>query len=310
MSKAAPQGEEGPLIPILVDGMGRDGTTITMQLLGTSWEIAFDRIYPYEQRYLSYLLALAQVPEREEWDEVTWNGDHLAVPSTWILDQGLVGPLPWKQRKLLFGGGDPSDPAWPAFFDVVWREFSRRARASIRAECGDRNQPVTHYAQKITAAWTLDPRVLRKSKLVLLLRDPRDTWLSMLAFDQARRARGLPGFIQFAGDKVTSDFLPRFLASQKARLRWISTQTWDSHVLRYEQLVVDMSTVARQLSGWLGIELDHAEVPQETSWTKEHATSETPADSIGRWRHEMSDDIAAEFARELAPELEAHGYDT
>ena len=56
--------EEAGLIPILVDGSGRDGTTLAMQLLATAPEIAFDRVYPYEQRYFNYLLQWSRLPEQ------------------------------------------------------------------------------------------------------------------------------------------------------------------------------------------------------------------------------------------------------
>ena len=75
-------GEEGgaPLVPVLVDGTGRDGTTLAMQLLGTAAEIAFDRTYPYEQRYFSYLLQWSRLPllELEDWESELWNLDSLA----------------------------------------------------------------------------------------------------------------------------------------------------------------------------------------------------------------------------------------
>src|SRR5438045_1003360 len=47
------------LTPILVAGSGRSGTTMLMALLGTDPRVAFDRVYPFENRYLTYLAKFA-----------------------------------------------------------------------------------------------------------------------------------------------------------------------------------------------------------------------------------------------------------
>jgi hypothetical protein len=41
------------LMPILVSGYGRVGSTALMALLGTDERVAFDRRYPFENRYLT-----------------------------------------------------------------------------------------------------------------------------------------------------------------------------------------------------------------------------------------------------------------
>ncbi|HET9198530.1 MAG TPA: hypothetical protein VFN92_09800, partial [Solirubrobacterales bacterium] len=86
------------LTPLLVDGSGRDGTTLVMQLFGTAAEIAFDRTYPYEQRYFSYLLYWSRLPTLEGWDESRWNLDHLAHAEV-LQETPVVGPLPWHERS-------------------------------------------------------------------------------------------------------------------------------------------------------------------------------------------------------------------
>ena len=47
------------LTPILVAGSGRSGTTMLMALLGTDPRVAFDRVYPFENRYLTYFAKFA-----------------------------------------------------------------------------------------------------------------------------------------------------------------------------------------------------------------------------------------------------------
>src|SRR5438132_13668463 len=48
-----------PLMPILVVGYGRVGSTALMALLGTDERVAFDRRYPFEHRYVTYVAKLS-----------------------------------------------------------------------------------------------------------------------------------------------------------------------------------------------------------------------------------------------------------
>jgi hypothetical protein len=302
------QGGEPPLIPILVDSMGRDGSTLTMQLLGSAREIAFDRIYPFEQRYLSYLLAIARVIQVDEWDTDTWNLNRLVMPAETIDRSGLVGPVPWQARRLLDGGDHPDTEAWRSIFDLLWGEFSRRARSAARSEHEDPALPVTHYAEKAVACWMLDHEFLDQVRLLALLRDPRDAWISTVAFHQRMEAEGWGGFMNLREGEGVSDYLSTYIAGQRARMRWMSTLGDGALLIRYERLVVDPPAESKRLGGWLDIELK-ADAIEESGWLDTHVTTRSPAESIGRWRREMSADVAELFAREMTPELEAHGYD-
>lgn len=48
------------LLPLLAAGSGRSGTTLMMQLLGTSSRIVSDDVYAFECSYLAYLLPVAE----------------------------------------------------------------------------------------------------------------------------------------------------------------------------------------------------------------------------------------------------------
>lgn len=51
------------LTQLMIDApSGRSGSTLLMQLLGTSDQIAFDRIHPFESRYLSHALNSSVLP--------------------------------------------------------------------------------------------------------------------------------------------------------------------------------------------------------------------------------------------------------
>src|SRR5437773_2083190 len=105
------------LKPLLVLFSGRSGSTLLMQLLGTSQQIVFDRVYPFEVRYLTYLLRWAQMLEQEYEEQEKWNEvENMFAPLQ------VLGPFPdqhanfWNGREL-----------WPRSFAVAWAEFSHVA---------------------------------------------------------------------------------------------------------------------------------------------------------------------------------------
>jgi LPS sulfotransferase NodH len=57
------------LTPILLSGQGRSGSTWLMSLLASDRRMAFDLVYPYERRYLTYFAQFARLFERREFLE-------------------------------------------------------------------------------------------------------------------------------------------------------------------------------------------------------------------------------------------------
>lgn len=295
------------LIPILVETAGRDGSSLMMQLLGSSSAIAFDRIYPFEQRYLSYLLALSRVVELDEWDKGAWHIDELSLAGR-VTEPGLVGPVPWTDRSLLAGGSEQLPPFGQRIFEMLWGEFSRRARMTVRTQHGNQDLPVTHYAQKITASWRLDWDYLPEMKLLPLLRDPRDTWLSTVAFNKRITASGAR-FMSFLEGETESEYLRRFIADNKKRMQWLLSLGDRAPITLYEKLVTEPEAEAERLSALLDVRLNPQVIMDKSMVLTWHMTASSPTRSVGRWKQEMSEEVAALFAREMATELRAHGYE-
>jgi hypothetical protein len=302
---------EAPLIPIVVEGTGRDGTTLTMQLLGTSAAIAFDRTYPFEQRYLTYMLSVAQMIERDEWDEERWNRDLLNNTARLVNEQGLVGPPPWKDRRLLAPNAGHLPPLRKRVYQLLWREFSQRARTAMREEMERPDLEVTYYAQKASLARARGLEDVPVVKLLPLLRDPRDTWLSHVAFHEKRVARGGRGFSRLKEGVSKSEYLSRFIGGQRRRMDWLLNLGDEALIVRYENLITDLPGEAERLGRWLGVRLHPRLALDRSKGLKErHMTSSSAEESIGRWKREMSEEVAARFQRELGGRLQAHGYDS
>jgi Txe/YoeB family toxin of Txe-Axe toxin-antitoxin module len=285
------------LKPLLVLGGGRTGTTLLMQLLGTSPQIAFDRVYPFEVQYLTYLLRWAQMLG-QEWEQGGhWNrAESAGPPNQWL------GPFPYENARLWNG-----QEMWPGCFAAAWREFSRVAVARTAAKGGTDRVPL-YFAEKIPH-WV--PGLLRQAipcNIILLVRDPRDVFLSITAFD---KKRGFSGFARRADDDDWT-FAHRFVKLCQQAFKIIRAEEADPYniLVKYERLVLDSANESRRLSEHLGVRLDIGVVEKQVSQFAHHMTSNTARESVERWRRELPTELNEFFLKGLRKELRYFGYET
>ncbi|MCA8944071.1 MAG: sulfotransferase [Planctomycetes bacterium] len=287
----------GELTPILIDAPGRSGTTLFMQLLGTSPAIAFDRKPPFESRYLSYFIRWAELLRRPGGMTETWGN--------WALDWEMdapIGPFPWADDTLRRVPAGEEDLALRAL-RAIWKEFSPIAARNSNPDAPD---AVRYYAEK-SVAWMADLILdLGPCKVVMLVRDPRDIWLSAQAFDRKR------GFSGFGRDKFDSEdaWFANYAAGARSHLERAASRRASETIelVRYEDLVTDLTGEAARIGEWLGLDLDPGRVMAARESMRDHMTSGSPESSIGRWRQEMDGSTQARFERELGPQLRALGY--
>lgn len=281
------------LRPVLVSGGGRSGTTLLMQLLGSSARVAFDRVPPFEHRYLTFVLRSAMLGRPQEPPE-GWNQ---AVMTS--LRAPMMGPIPWRNAQIARAG---DQALWRDLFLASWAVISNRAILHGETEFGT---TPTHYAEK-TPPWVagrLDGLI--ETDELIPIRDPRDVFVSVLRFTE-RRGRG--GFGVRDGE-AESEFASRFAKGQQRRLRAaIEAERSDEKlVVRYENLIRDLAKEAGRVGDHVGLVLDSASVLADRSRFADHMTSATPEDSVGRWRTELDAEVIAEFDT-LSEELDALGY--
>ena len=289
------------LVPILVDHVGRDGSTLLMRLLASSPQIAIEGPYPFERKYFAYLWRWSRILDRRDWPADTWGPRNLTSLAQ-EAEQPLVGPPPWLPRSL---SDAPGRPLSQRCFELMWAEFSQRAAAATGVEHDRPSAEVRYYAEKQLGTWHLDMDALPEVRRAVLLRDPRDAYVSASSYSEKRGSVAFYGI----GHGDEAERLQRFAAAQRARLRWIASLTESSvlQVVRYEDLVLDLDGVARRLAEWLGVDLDPAAAAADRRIRRLHVTAETPQRSIGRWKQELTPDAVAVFRRELGPELQAVG---
>jgi hypothetical protein len=253
------------LEPILIRPMeGRTGSTLLMGLLGTSPEIVFDRVHPYENRYLTYLSRLVEhladpVGAEERWD----NGVLLEG------DRHLIGSIPFTTEIVR------RVPLQRAVTRHLWAAFSESVPRPRGIERYYAEKNLGPGLQLLTAAG-IDCRVIN------LVRDPRDVVVSIRAFDAKR---GTYGFGRVAGQSE-QDYL-RWIVDVMARnLSEMKTRP-DAMWIRYEDLVADLSAVADRLASWLGVALTPEPAARRARDYGRHVTTPDAESSVGRWKAEL-----------------------
>jgi hypothetical protein len=301
-SSAAPPTSSGEwLTPILIDYFGRDGSTLMMALLATSPWIVTDDQYPYERNYFTYLWRWSRLPSRTDWPGALW-GKEDVVSIAQEQASVLLGPPPWLPRTLLEPGRDGT-PISRRWFELAWRELSFRAVERARSGSGDAPTP-RYYAEKHGNTWLVDTRELPPLKLIALLRDPRDTYASIQAFEHKEPSTSFGVRYAWRG----SDRLEGIIDRQRRRLRWIAQllEAGRVPVVRYEELTGDLPSVVRRVEDHLQVKLA-PDALRGDELEARHGSS--AADGSARWRHDLDPDTAERFTRELRPELQAVGLD-
>jgi hypothetical protein len=250
--------------------------------------IAFDRQYPYEHRYLTYLAHLLW-PVGEAFDPAGWTmAELLDGPAD------RFGPLPFRPLSL-----EPADlrarlarHGWAALSEALEAGAGRRLRYYAEKTRGNSLAMLTEAG--IPAA------------LVSLVRDPRDVVCSILRTD-ARR-----GFYGFGRtEEMTDDeYLTFVVGRMKANLASMR-ETDPMHrslVVRYEDLVEDRAGTLSRLGEFLGLQLSVQPDDLHGVAVEDHSTSVDAASSVGRWRDELQPSEISLLEEMLGPEMERHGY--
>ena len=195
---------------------------------------------------------------------------------------------------------------------MLWEEFSRRATAQTRARHEKQDADVRYYAEKHLSTWQVDLSELPPFELIAVLRDPRDTYVSIASFAKKREKAGRKRSMGQQPGESHDAWLKRHLARQRDRLRWLrkAMDSGKMPVVRYENLVLSLDEEARRLEEILGVELDPAAVAADEKMRATHVSASTPEASVGRWRREMDPELVKRFNDELGKELEALGFDT
>ena len=265
--------------PLALLSSGRSGSTFLMRLLAGHPEIVAHTLYPCELM----LMTFAAFPA----DKTYGNTNRLFRYAFDGDVEVLKGPL---AAKVAFGATEVR-----GVYDRMAKNLGKQPR---------------YYLEKTTNSHDLTPMVASfpDIRFVLLLRDPRDTFLSAKAFN-ARR--GFTAFWEKPGDSDEQS-----IVRQRARLEGIvsAAEKAPYHVIRYEDLIEAPQQTLPPLIEWLGLPSSSAiassMIASAAAFNERyHKTSASSAASIGRWQREMSLQRRALFQSHMGDLLKRLGYD-
>jgi hypothetical protein len=269
------------LLPLLIAGYGRSGTTAVMNLLATDPHVAVGRrAYPFEDRYLTYFAKLAAALGHRRPDE-RFTPEHLCD-----FEDGILGPCPW-------GGGHAGNAIeWLAALWSFFCEHTKKTHPQAR-----------FYAEKVPPWVSAIVRQAAECRTIYLFRDPRDMYLSANAFITKRNYYGFGRSPSDTDHEHARNLAFGFL--NYFENYWMDRYRADCTLLRYEDLTLDADTFVK----WTHrVGLDpHPNAAVE--FLDIHRTSSDPISSVGRWRREaIPAEVNKFFEQCLGSEMRALNY--
>ena len=278
--------------PIMVNSLGRSGSTLLMRMLAEHPDAIVYERFPYETRVFSYWMhfmhVLAAPADTSQVESLQfWSDPKRLPPFPYFLKDPAIGLVPREQVTL---------DRWYATDQV--EEFARVAQAAVEsfyreyASTGKRTTPA-FFAEKIVPAGHIRPimRLLYpRAREIFLVRDPRDTLVSVLAFN-ARR-----GFDSFGRERVETD--EQYVGLIRTHMLSL-VETWKGKsqygaLVRYEDLICSPTEQIRAMLDALELDSSANIVDamvkagkETTADVNSHRTSPDVASSIGRWKRDL-----------------------
>jgi hypothetical protein len=294
--------------PLLLTTLGRTGSTAVVRMLAAHPEIVAYRPFEYEPRVATYWIGVFRALS----DPASYRRQLAptgTIDGTWWL--GEQTPLPRPIR----------DPALDPWLDAsaigelagVAQQRIERLYTEVAAAGGRPDAPFFVEKYRADAVPELMLELYPGAREVMLVRDFRDMIASMFAYNEKRGRQG------FRRDRATSDhdyIVNDVGVSVNALAGAWARRSGTAHLLRYEDLVLRPEETVQALLAHLGLDAGPSAVEPmlgsllaRDSGSEGHRTVPDPRESIGRWRRDLSDEVAAACAEALGRPLETFGYE-
>lgn len=293
-----------PLLPhpLLLIAPGRCGTTLATRLLSRHPLILTTEVYPYEGRAAQFFAQLypfllqptaAQVSGVTAFYEGRYSGWRAFLPADAEDHAGR-----WVEEQL--------GPRLRAFLREQIRDYYSALALGYKAETPRyvlEKTPIGFPSLGVLEDW------MPGTRLIVMMRDLRDTLCSIMAFDRKRQMHG------FGLTDDLADAIHQLGETGREYMQFCERRGDQVLLLRYEDLVTRPLTELERCLTWLELEQDEplrarmlTEGATLDETAREHMTSDTPAASIGRWQQDLSPDEKALCWQQMGDSLQFFGY--
>ena len=297
-----------PLVqPLMITTHGRSGSTWLVWLLSCHPQVVAFGPFAHDPRVATYWMTVLQELSQPASYLAQLDPPPLATPRWW-LGEGAVG------RSVR---DDAGATRWLGL-DAV-RSLGAMCQARIdcfyaaQTDVQHDSRRVKYFVEKFSPGLVVTDllhEIYPRAKEVILVRDFRDMFCSIRAYNARRASKGF-GLKQGESDaEYIASTLCRFARSLLQRWR---ARKGATHLLRYEDLVLEPERAFRELADYLDIDstpatlkdaLERAGSRNVTS----HQTAPDPVASIGRWRQDLTPELIELCEEVLGPLLTEFGY--
>jgi hypothetical protein len=289
--------------PLMVNTIGRSGSTLMVTLLSSHPDVVAFSPFIKDARVSTYWVNVLQDLAEPSSYLAPFDPPDLDSPHWW-LDSG-AGKL-----------GDPDIEYWLGGEGV--ESLANLCRGQIETfyrRLAEERSP-RFFVEKFLPHQVV-PDILAEiypsAREVILVRDFRDILCSVIAFN---RKRGWDAFGRSEGGDDAEYVRTSMRQSAAILAGRLKTEAGRPRLVRYEDLVLDPEPTLTELFEDLGLDNDPEVVREAIRRTEEgtasmdhHRTTSDPAASIGRWRHDLPEEIAEVCNQELGPWLSEFGYE-
>jgi hypothetical protein len=304
---ALPAGGEDLIQPLMVNTIGRSGSTWIVWLLSCLSEAVAFSPWARDARVGTYWTSVLQA---------------LSRPQSYLA-QLVPGPL--EQRNWWFDrpdlrsgvGGDQALEAWLGGDGVEsLAGFCQSRIDAFYAHIAEDGKRPRYFVEKYLP-YQLTPDLLSElypgAREIILVRDFRDMLCSVIAFNEKR---GWEAFGR-ASARDDAEYVQTTVANSAKRLLRRLRERGDAALLvRYEDLILEPEATLATTMRYLGLEASEEAVAatlkradEDSPRNDDHRTTDKVSASIGRWKRDLSPELAEVCAEVLDPVLTEFGYE-
>jgi hypothetical protein len=283
-------GFQPKLQPLMITSWGRTGTTLLMRILLEDSRIISQQSYPYESRPAVYWMHMLKVLSEPANPYQSSHVDSFAENIYTIGHHPYYFPEIVTDREILH--------RFEHFYPQRLAAFSQQCIEDFYDHLAGvyRRSGLAYFAEKMPPShipwlmWEIYP----EAREVIMVRDFRDMFCSMLAFNTKR------GFASFGRERTQTDeeFIDLLRLGALRLLQSWKQRSASAHLVRYEDLIQRPMETVTALLEYLDLPATSADVmdlirraSSETPELMSHRTSPDSEASIGRWRHELDDSL-------------------